>query len=321
MGFSFRKSIKLGKGTRLNLSKSGIGLSTGTKGFRVSKGPRGSRVTAGIPGSGIYYTKSFGTGKKRRSNSSSKESSTSLPFMIIVLLFLALIFFQEKILFIIIPVIIIGVYYFKSNTPISSENNEIIASDYEEDLEFKDSKLSENTFYGKNEFYLKNLKKINEYEKELVNASKIMYELSKENIELAIVQGNEFFKIVNKFKNFCKTYGDEGIKYFNQMWNTSSNSDKSFITIREEFFNNMVNNKTELQEKINLKKKKEILLKNIDEKILKEIKNNDGILQKDLFLLFDPDIKSNISKILINLEKSEKIIRVKRGNSYQLFIK
>ena len=59
MGFGFRKSIKLGKGTRLNLSKSGLGISTGAKGFRVSTGPRGSRVTAGIPGTGIYYTKSL----------------------------------------------------------------------------------------------------------------------------------------------------------------------------------------------------------------------------------------------------------------------
>ena len=37
MGLRFRKSIKLGGGFRLNLSKSGVGYSWGTKGFRISK--------------------------------------------------------------------------------------------------------------------------------------------------------------------------------------------------------------------------------------------------------------------------------------------
>lgn len=57
MGWNFRKSIKVGKHTRINLSKSGIGVSSGVKGARVSVGPKGVRETVGIPGTGIYYTK------------------------------------------------------------------------------------------------------------------------------------------------------------------------------------------------------------------------------------------------------------------------
>lgn len=57
MGFNFRKSIKLGKNLRVNLSKSGVGLSAGVKGARVSVGPKGIRKTASIPGTGISYTK------------------------------------------------------------------------------------------------------------------------------------------------------------------------------------------------------------------------------------------------------------------------
>lgn len=56
MGLRLRKSIKLGKHTRLNLSKSGVGVSTGVKGFRVGVGPRGVRTTSSIPGTGISYT-------------------------------------------------------------------------------------------------------------------------------------------------------------------------------------------------------------------------------------------------------------------------
>lgn len=62
MGMKFRKSINLGGGTRLNLSKSGVGISTGVKGFRVSKNTSGrSRVTASLPGTGLSYTKEYGS--------------------------------------------------------------------------------------------------------------------------------------------------------------------------------------------------------------------------------------------------------------------
>lgn len=57
MGFRFRKSINLGGGFRVNLSKSGIGYSFGTKGARITKTTRGTRrTTIGIPGTGISYS-------------------------------------------------------------------------------------------------------------------------------------------------------------------------------------------------------------------------------------------------------------------------
>lgn len=39
MGFRFRKSINLGGGVRINLSKSGIGYSFGVPGLRYTKSP------------------------------------------------------------------------------------------------------------------------------------------------------------------------------------------------------------------------------------------------------------------------------------------
>ena len=58
MGMRFRKSIKLGKHVRINLSKSGIGYSAGTKGYRVTKMANGrTRTTTSIPGSGISYVR------------------------------------------------------------------------------------------------------------------------------------------------------------------------------------------------------------------------------------------------------------------------
>jgi hypothetical protein len=54
MGFRFQRSIKLLPGIRLNLSKSGLGVSAGVKGFRVGVDSRGKKyVNAGIPGTGL----------------------------------------------------------------------------------------------------------------------------------------------------------------------------------------------------------------------------------------------------------------------------
>ena len=54
MGLRFRKSINLGKGVKVNLSKNGIGYSVGTKGVRVSKTSKGTtRKTLTLPGTGL----------------------------------------------------------------------------------------------------------------------------------------------------------------------------------------------------------------------------------------------------------------------------
>ena len=56
MGFYVRKAAKVGP-FRLNLSKSGLGVSAGVRGFRVSGGRRGALVHMGRHG--IYYRKSL----------------------------------------------------------------------------------------------------------------------------------------------------------------------------------------------------------------------------------------------------------------------
>lgn len=57
MGFRFRKSINLGGGFRINLSKSGVGYSWGMKGYRVTKTANGNiRETISVPGTGLSYS-------------------------------------------------------------------------------------------------------------------------------------------------------------------------------------------------------------------------------------------------------------------------
>ena len=76
MGLRVRKSIKLGGGARLNLSKSGVGFSFGTKGARVTKkAGGGTRTTISAPGTGISYVQE--SGKSKRSNGGSRITDMS----------------------------------------------------------------------------------------------------------------------------------------------------------------------------------------------------------------------------------------------------
>lgn len=80
MGFRVRKSIPLGKsGVRINISKSGIGGSVGTKGMRVTKMTNGrNRSTVSIPGAGISYVKETSSANKKLNESSSSYYSNKI---------------------------------------------------------------------------------------------------------------------------------------------------------------------------------------------------------------------------------------------------
>jgi hypothetical protein len=58
MGFRFTKRIKIIPGIRVNLSKSGVSTSIGTKGASVNLGRR-SKLTVGLPGTGISHSTSL----------------------------------------------------------------------------------------------------------------------------------------------------------------------------------------------------------------------------------------------------------------------
>lgn len=82
MGWRFRKSIRLGKGVRLNLSKSGVGMSVGGKGFRVGVNKKGIYTSTSIPGTGLYRMDYLHKNKKRKNSEASTlltKASDPLP--------------------------------------------------------------------------------------------------------------------------------------------------------------------------------------------------------------------------------------------------
>lgn len=99
MGLNFRKSINLGKGFKLNIGKSSIGISGGVKGARVSMNSKGRKTaTFSIPGTGLSYSlnlnKLFGkkkTSKKKGSSDTDAETEDDAPTEININLVLVLI--------------------------------------------------------------------------------------------------------------------------------------------------------------------------------------------------------------------------------------
>ena len=78
MGLRFRKTISLLPGVRLNVSKSGVGISAGVPGLRGSINTSG-RVTgtASIPGTGLSYVKTKQLGSKSKKSKSTKTAKGS----------------------------------------------------------------------------------------------------------------------------------------------------------------------------------------------------------------------------------------------------
>ena len=69
MGLRFKKSVKLGKGLKLNVSKSGLSVSAGVKGARVSMNSKGKvKGTVGLPGTGLSYSSTLNSKSKAKAN-------------------------------------------------------------------------------------------------------------------------------------------------------------------------------------------------------------------------------------------------------------
>lgn len=79
MGVRFRRSIRLGPGVRLNLSKTGVGASFGVRGARYSVHSSGRRTrSVGIPGTGISYVETQVGGRSTGRRSVGRQTYVSV---------------------------------------------------------------------------------------------------------------------------------------------------------------------------------------------------------------------------------------------------
>lgn len=75
MGMRFRKSVKICKGVKVNISKSGASLSLGGRGHSVNVSSRGVKGTVGLPGTGVSYSTMLSSG----SNKTKQAAVTNAP--------------------------------------------------------------------------------------------------------------------------------------------------------------------------------------------------------------------------------------------------
>lgn len=79
MAFRFRKSIKIAKGVRLNVSKKGVGVSVGTRGARYSVHSSGRRTkSVGLPGTGLSYVETSTSKKKKKTHKGATTSTNQM---------------------------------------------------------------------------------------------------------------------------------------------------------------------------------------------------------------------------------------------------
>jgi hypothetical protein len=67
MGIRFHRSIRIVSGVRINLARRGPSLSFGGVGSTLNVSRGGVRTTVGIPGSGLSFSTSTHTARKRSS--------------------------------------------------------------------------------------------------------------------------------------------------------------------------------------------------------------------------------------------------------------
>jgi hypothetical protein len=91
-GLRFRRSIGLGKGLHMNVSKSGVSWSVGGKGLSFNLSKRGVTRTVGLPGTGINYRKKLGTTDRHEIVSSPPAGGgrrPGLPIWAVILIIIA----------------------------------------------------------------------------------------------------------------------------------------------------------------------------------------------------------------------------------------
>lgn len=149
------------------------------------------------------------------------------------------------------------------------------------------------------------------------NRSKI---IESKYIDEKIRLHKENISVFEELKIFCNNCGEGGKIFFEKNYLNCSNSkceNFSYIQYDIDELNNLEKNYNKLksdEEKYNSS------IVGLEDKILKILNENDGILQKDLIKMFDPLLKNDISNFLYTLTKENKLQKKKVGNSNSLHL-
>ncbi len=117
-----------------------------------------------------------------------------------------------------------------------------------------------------------------------------------------------------KYRTWCYSKDDCWKKHFSGRWEYCHNSkcsDFDFIEPYKESLSSLLENKEHLLE---IEKQRASL----QDSLIVTIQSNPGMLQTDIYKLFDHELRYEISDILLQWDKEGQIIRKKRGSSYSI---
>lgn len=163
------------------------------------------------------------------------------------------------------------------------------------------------------QFSQRNSEKISIYENNIYNLSSEAVAYPGFDVDEHIRLCDKAIDVFYRFRKFCSgTKG--GTFYFEDMWmfsDSSNSTPRSYIDDVEKLKNDLTNN---YESYVELYRQKRTLKNDL----VKTIDGNDGILQKNIYSYFHPQLKSDIQKLLRELEKENIISREKKGGSYSL---
>lgn len=121
-----------------------------------------------------------------------------------------------------------------------------------------------------------------------------------------------FVKYIEDAETLCKSKGECFEFWFHEIL-----VGKDYLNIRKNELEILTQNLSELQNEYECRQK---ALSDLESALLKSLKQNTGILQKDVYKLFDSSVKQDIQSLLYQWAKSGKIKREKIGNTYKIIV-
>src|SRR5438105_9379767 len=129
MSLRFRKSMKLFPGAKINIGKTGIGISTGIKGAHIGVNKRGMYTDVGIPGTGISKFQYIGKGHPQAAQATQPVPRKSNHLLLKILFFpIWLEFIIAIYLFKVIFEIIVYVFSKLTARPGASDNDSSLSA-------------------------------------------------------------------------------------------------------------------------------------------------------------------------------------------------
>ena len=169
---------------------------------------------------------------------------------------------------------------------------------------------SENDEELATDFFIRNKSKIDDYESKLYDATGNVYSGT---IEEQIENCEKAVNIWNEYRNWCyKTKG--GTIHFQDMWERCHNSKNPCFSYIDDIKEHLYNLKNGIDDTCLFY---EVPIE-IAQKLESVIRNNPGLLQKDIYEILETDNKQELRNYISYLESEEQIIRIKKGNTYEL---